>query len=118
MMTGYRGKCTVGHPMHPTAAQHLSAADLAAFALGRLDDGASDWIARRLEDCPACQRVIKGTPGDSVIDLIRKADADRAPPHRPPRPRLAWRPRTMTTARPPPPPRTVARRPCATTRAT
>jgi anti-sigma factor RsiW len=68
--------------MRPTAPQHPSAADLAAFALGKLDDTATDWVSRHLADCPACRAAVEHAPTDSLVNRLRGAVADRvSSPH-------------------------------------
>jgi hypothetical protein len=65
--------------MPPTAPQHPSDADLAAFALGKLAPAAAGAVEHHLADCPACRTVVEYTPGDPLVGLLRQANpADRS----------------------------------------
>jgi tRNA A-37 threonylcarbamoyl transferase component Bud32 len=57
--------------MRPTAAQCPSEAALSAFALGKLDHSATEWIGRHLADCPACRAVVEQAPADSLVHRLR-----------------------------------------------
>jgi hypothetical protein len=61
--------------MRPTAAQHPSAAEVAAFALGKLDHSAAEWVGRHLEECANGRAVAERAPADSVVNLLRGAGA-------------------------------------------
>jgi serine/threonine protein kinase len=61
--------------MRPTAAQHPTAAEVAAFALGKLDQSTAEWVGRHLEECPACRAAAERAPADSVVNLLRGAGA-------------------------------------------
>jgi tRNA A-37 threonylcarbamoyl transferase component Bud32 len=50
---------------------HPSSDQLAAFALGRLDDKAAIRIADHLGSCETCQQAIRAVPDDSVLSLLR-----------------------------------------------
>jgi formylglycine-generating enzyme required for sulfatase activity len=68
--------------MPPTAAQHPSDAELAAFALGKLDPAATEAVSRHIAECSACRAVAEQTPTDSLVHLLRGANAARgASPH-------------------------------------
>jgi tRNA A-37 threonylcarbamoyl transferase component Bud32 len=59
--------------MPPTAAPHPSAADLAAFALGKLAPDAAAAVGSHLGDCPTCRAAVEDTPADSLVGLLRQA---------------------------------------------
>jgi anti-sigma factor ChrR (cupin superfamily) len=64
--------------MRPTAAQHPSDAELAAFALGKLDRTVFEWVSRHLDDCPTCRALIEQTPSGSLVKVLRGANAAQA----------------------------------------
>jgi tRNA A-37 threonylcarbamoyl transferase component Bud32 len=66
--------------MRPTVPQHPTDTDLAAFALGKLDPPAADWVGRHLSDCPACRTAVEHAPPDRLIDLLRGAAPRLASP--------------------------------------
>ena len=60
--------------IHPTGDR------LAAFALGRLDDGEAAALADHLGGCETCQQAIRAVPDDSMLALLRpSADAHPYP---------------------------------------
>jgi serine/threonine protein kinase len=59
--------------MSLTSSQHPPDADLAAYALGRLDPTAGSWIELHLAECPACRSVAEHTPPDALLALLRKS---------------------------------------------
>src|SRR5262245_29562096 len=68
--------------MRTTAAQHPADAVLAAFALGKLDHSATEWVGRHLEECATCRAFVANSPADSLVQLLRKADSARvSSPH-------------------------------------
>jgi WD40 repeat protein len=54
---------------------HPDSADLEAFALGRLDSASLTAIEEHLASCPTCEERVASSPGDSLIDLLRRAHA-------------------------------------------
>src|SRR5947209_1280864 len=80
--------------MPQTADQHPTGADLAAFALGKLDHSAFDWVGRHLADCSTCRDVVEQTPVDSLVNLLKAAPAVDTG---------SWTPRTGTHLGAPPP---------------
>src|SRR5581483_10508088 len=66
--------------MRPTAAQHPTADELSAFALGKLDPSAADLVGRHLADCPGCRGVVERAPADSMVNLLRAAAPAAATP--------------------------------------
>ncbi len=65
--------------MRPTADQHPSHTDLAAFALGKLNRSAVDWVGSHLAECSTCREMVEQTPNDSLVKLLKGAAAGRAP---------------------------------------
>src|SRR5882757_6723593 len=64
--------------MNMTSSQHPPDADLAAYALGRLDPTASEWVEQHLAACPACRTVAEHTPPDALLGLLRQTNATAA----------------------------------------
>ena len=58
--------------MPPTVPQHPPAADLTAFALGKLAPADADGVARHLDECPACRRV-----GPSAVPFLSSLRCDQ-----------------------------------------
>jgi hypothetical protein len=69
-----------GYPVRPTAKQHPSDAELAAFALGQLDQTSAEWISRHCDICITCRNLVEKTPRDSLIKLLRGQDANKTGP--------------------------------------
>jgi hypothetical protein len=55
------------------ADHHPAAAELEAFALGRLDETVLEAVARHLETCPECQGGVDRVPGDPFVTLLQSA---------------------------------------------
>jgi WD40 repeat protein/serine/threonine protein kinase len=54
---------------------HPSIADLEAFTLGTLDDDTLAAVEAHVVDCPTCQERAANACGDSLVELLRRADA-------------------------------------------
>src|SRR5262249_24983045 len=59
--------------MNAEPATHPSVAQLAAYALGKLDEAAIRAVARHLEGCDGCRRAVDNQPADSSVGLVRPA---------------------------------------------
>jgi hypothetical protein len=59
----------------PIAEAHPSAEELAAFALGTLDDEAQASIEAHVAACTSCQERAAVAPDDSFVELVRRVDA-------------------------------------------
>jgi tRNA A-37 threonylcarbamoyl transferase component Bud32 len=59
--------------MRVTADQHPSGADLAAYALGKLDGPSAETIHGHLAGCSDCRTVVETTPNDPLLDLLRQS---------------------------------------------
>lgn len=59
--------------IHPTSDQ------LAAFALGRLDDSEAAPLADHLDGCETCQQAIRAVPDDSMLSLLRPSGGTPLP---------------------------------------
>jgi serine/threonine protein kinase len=57
----------------PVIEAHPSAAELAAFTLGTLDDDTQAPIEAHVAACPACQERAAAAPGDTLVELLRRA---------------------------------------------
>src|SRR5262245_53391402 len=55
------------------AEAHPSAVELASFTLGALDDDSLAAVESHLAGCPACQERAAATPGDTLVELLRRA---------------------------------------------
>ena len=55
--------------LSPTASQHPSSSDLAAFSAGKLTPTAAGWIAQHLQECPACQVIAENPPTQAFIGV-------------------------------------------------
>jgi WD40 repeat protein/tRNA A-37 threonylcarbamoyl transferase component Bud32 len=79
---------------------HPSCADVEAFALGNLDDGALAAVGAHITGCPACQECAAAASGDLFVELLRRAHARMVPqtdplsrdvgPAQTPAPAAAW----------------------------
>lgn len=68
--------------MRPPATQHPSAADLAAFASGQLDDTQIELVGRHIGECQACRDAVKRAPVDGLVQRLRDVNVYRlASPH-------------------------------------
>jgi tRNA A-37 threonylcarbamoyl transferase component Bud32 len=63
---------TAPHANHPTAA------DLAAFAVGKLNDADARAVAEHLAGCPDCRRAAEDASGDSFVARLRAAGTPNA----------------------------------------
>lgn len=52
---------------------HPAPEKLAAFRLGKLDEGELDAIERHVAECDSCCRSLKALPDDSFVSLVRDA---------------------------------------------
>src|SRR5262245_32876703 len=59
--------------MPEVSAPHPTAQHLADFAQGKLTDARAETVARHLETCPDCVRLLEQAAGDSFVDLVRSA---------------------------------------------
>jgi hypothetical protein len=53
--------------------QHPTPEELAAFAVGKVDDAKSQSIVSHLEDCADCRRLAESIPGDSFVARLKEA---------------------------------------------
>jgi serine/threonine protein kinase len=58
---------------------HPSSDELAAFALGHLDDTEAIPIADHLGGCETCQQAIRAVPDDSMLSLLRPSGSTPLP---------------------------------------
>jgi WD40 repeat protein/serine/threonine protein kinase len=59
----------------PVAEAHPSGEDLAAFALGTLDDEGQASIENHVAACTSCQERAAIAPGDTLVELLRRVHA-------------------------------------------
>src|SRR5206468_145717 len=64
-----------GMPMTAPHANHPTAADLAAFAVGKLAEAGARAVAEHLAGCPDCRRAAEDASGDSFLARVRAAGA-------------------------------------------
>jgi hypothetical protein len=57
------------HSAHPTAET------LRGYSLGELDDASADAVARHLEQCPECERLVAEMAPDTFLNGLRRAQA-------------------------------------------
>jgi serine/threonine protein kinase len=52
---------------------HPSPEQLAAYALGKLDDAEAAAVVEHLETCPACQQTVEESPSDTFLNALQAA---------------------------------------------
>src|SRR4051812_3428736 len=57
------------------AEDHPRAEELAAFPLGALADDTGGPVATHVPACETCQAAAAAAPADSLVELLRRADA-------------------------------------------
>jgi tRNA A-37 threonylcarbamoyl transferase component Bud32 len=66
--------------MRAPAAGHPPVADLAAYALGKLDFPAAETVNDHLAGCLDCRTVVETTTNDPLLDLLRQPPGDTPAP--------------------------------------
>src|SRR5437868_5493301 len=66
---------------------HPEPEQLAAYGLGKLEDGAAAQVHQHLEDCDGCRAVVEPLPDDTLASLVRASATlveERPQPGQPP----------------------------------
>ena len=70
---------------------HPTPVDLAAFAVGLLDDAQAEAVAAHLGECESCRVAVENAPTDSFADQVKAAEQVTLPPVD----SVAWRARRL-----------------------